>query len=101
EDQTQKSNLPPVLPHAERRPVIRVVLLARSQYEPHRGQQRDDQPGYEGCDVQVGDVATTDASMRSSLPSFFVIKTPPTETLGIEHPVMLAGMGGVSYHRLV
>ncbi|MGO9342798.1 MAG: NAD(P)H-dependent flavin oxidoreductase [Acidimicrobiales bacterium] len=24
-----------------------------------------------------------------------------TETLGIEHPVMLAGMGGVSYHRLV
>ena len=21
--------------------------------------------------------------------------------LGIEHPVMLAGMGGVSYHRLV
>jgi len=24
-----------------------------------------------------------------------------TEMLGIEHPVMLAGMGGVSYHRLV
>ena len=24
-----------------------------------------------------------------------------TELLGIEHPVMLAGMGGVSYHRLV
>src|SRR5262245_28372758 len=24
-----------------------------------------------------------------------------TEMLGIEHPVMLAGMGGVSYHRIV
>ncbi|MGH9017658.1 MAG: nitronate monooxygenase, partial [Acidimicrobiales bacterium] len=24
-----------------------------------------------------------------------------TEMLDIEHPVMLAGMGGVSYHRLV
>ena len=24
-----------------------------------------------------------------------------TEMLGIQHPVMLAGMGGVSYHRLV
>ena len=24
-----------------------------------------------------------------------------TDMLGIEHPVMLAGMGGVSYHRLV
>ena len=29
------------------------------------------------------------------------IKTRLTEALGIEHPVMLAGMGGVSYHRLV
>src|SRR5512141_1076918 len=24
-----------------------------------------------------------------------------TEMLGVEHPVMLAGMGGVSYHRVV
>jgi len=30
-----------------------------------------------------------------------VIKTRLTELLGVEHPVMLAGMGGVSYHRLV
>src|SRR5207248_3292980 len=30
-----------------------------------------------------------------------MIRTRLTETLGIEHPVMLAGMGGVSYHRLV
>jgi len=29
------------------------------------------------------------------------MRTRLTETLGIEHPVMLAGMGGVSYHRLV
>ncbi|HYZ92130.1 MAG TPA: nitronate monooxygenase [Actinomycetota bacterium] len=30
-----------------------------------------------------------------------MIKTRLTEILGIEHPVMLAGMGGVSYHQLV
>jgi enoyl-[acyl-carrier protein] reductase II len=29
------------------------------------------------------------------------IKTRLTEILGVEHPVMLAGMGGVSYHQLV
>jgi len=29
------------------------------------------------------------------------IRTRLTEILGIEHPVMLAGMGGVSYHQLV
>ncbi|HZT65892.1 MAG TPA: nitronate monooxygenase [Acidimicrobiales bacterium] len=29
-----------------------------------------------------------------------MIKTRLTELLGIRHPVMLAGMGGVSYHRL-
>jgi enoyl-[acyl-carrier protein] reductase II len=29
------------------------------------------------------------------------VKTRLTELLGIEHPVMCAGMGGVSYHRLV
>jgi enoyl-[acyl-carrier protein] reductase II len=29
------------------------------------------------------------------------VRTRLTEMLGIEHPVMLAGMGGVSYHRLV
>jgi enoyl-[acyl-carrier protein] reductase II len=29
------------------------------------------------------------------------MRTRLTEILGIEHPVMLAGMGGVSYHRLV
>ena len=29
-----------------------------------------------------------------------MLKTRLTEMLGIEHPVMLAGMGGVSYHRL-
>lgn len=28
------------------------------------------------------------------------IRTRLTDVLGIEHPVMLAGMGGVSYHRL-
>lgn len=30
-----------------------------------------------------------------------MIRTRLTEILGIEHPVMLAGMGGVSYHQLV
>lgn len=30
-----------------------------------------------------------------------MISTRLTEMLGIEHPVMLAGMGGVSYNRLV
>ena len=29
------------------------------------------------------------------------MRTPLTELLDIEHPVMLAGMGGVSYHRIV
>ena len=29
------------------------------------------------------------------------MRTRLTEILGIEHPVMLAGMGGVSYHQLV
>jgi enoyl-[acyl-carrier protein] reductase II len=29
------------------------------------------------------------------------MRTRLTDLLGIEHPVMLAGMGGVSYHRLV
>ena len=29
------------------------------------------------------------------------MQTRLTEMLGIEHPVMLAGMGGVSYHELV
>ena len=29
------------------------------------------------------------------------MQTPLTDLLEIEHPVMLAGMGGVSYHRLV
>ena len=28
------------------------------------------------------------------------MQTRLTELLGIEHPVMLAGMGGVSYHQL-
>ena len=28
------------------------------------------------------------------------MQTPLTELLGVEHPVMLAGMGGVSYHQL-
>jgi len=30
-----------------------------------------------------------------------LMRTRLTELLGVEHPVMLAGMGGVSYHRLV
>ena len=29
------------------------------------------------------------------------MRTALTDLLEIEHPVMLAGMGGVSYHRLV
>src|SRR5436305_1391993 len=29
------------------------------------------------------------------------LRTRLTDVLGVEHPVMLAGMGGVSYHRLV
>jgi enoyl-[acyl-carrier protein] reductase II len=29
------------------------------------------------------------------------MQTRLTDVLGIEHPVMLAGMGGVSYHALV
>jgi NAD(P)H-dependent flavin oxidoreductase YrpB (nitropropane dioxygenase family) len=30
-----------------------------------------------------------------------MLRTRLTDVLEIEHPVMLAGMGGVSYHRLV
>ena len=30
-----------------------------------------------------------------------MLSTRLTDALQIEHPVMLAGMGGVSYHRLV
>ena len=30
-----------------------------------------------------------------------MLRTRLTDVLGVEHPVMLAGMGGVSYHRLV
>ncbi|HZQ86474.1 MAG TPA: nitronate monooxygenase [Acidimicrobiales bacterium] len=30
-----------------------------------------------------------------------LIRTRLTDALGVDHPVMLAGMGGVSYHRLV
>ena len=30
-----------------------------------------------------------------------MLRTRLTDALQIEHPVMLAGMGGVSYHRLV
>ena len=30
-----------------------------------------------------------------------MMRTRLTDLLGIEHPVMLAGMGGVSYHQLV
>src|SRR6056297_2247265 len=30
-----------------------------------------------------------------------MLRTRLTEALQIDHPVMLAGMGGVSYHRLV
>src|SRR5919108_1815141 len=42
-------------------------------------------------------------SSAGRLPSWerAVIKTRLTEILGIEHPVMLAGMGGVSYHQIV
>ena len=29
------------------------------------------------------------------------MRTRLTDLLDIEHPIMLAGMGGVSYHRLV
>ena len=29
-----------------------------------------------------------------------MLRTRLTDALQIEHPVMLAGMGGVSYHRL-
>ena len=29
------------------------------------------------------------------------MRTRLTDVLEVEHPVMLAGMGGVSYHRLV
>src|SRR5690349_3054708 len=34
-------------------------------------------------------------------PSLRPVRTRLTELLEVEHPVMLAGMGGVSYHRLV
>ena len=34
-------------------------------------------------------------------PTVVSMRTPLTELLEIEHPVMLAGMGGVSYHELV
>src|SRR3954469_10260385 len=37
----------------------------------------------------------------SADPTFQPMRTRLTDLLEIEHPVMLAGMGGVSYHRLV
>ncbi|MBV8690461.1 MAG: nitronate monooxygenase [Actinobacteria bacterium] len=39
--------------------------------------------------------------MNQSASSVPVLRTRLTDALGIEHPVMLAGMGGVSYHHLV
>jgi enoyl-[acyl-carrier protein] reductase II len=46
--------------------------------------------------VAVGGLLTV-----TTLMDYGFMHTRLTEMLGIEHPVMLAGMGGVSYHRLV
>jgi len=43
---------------------------------------------------------TRPAPLRSGWKGTATMQTRLTELLGIEHPVMLAGMGGVSYHRL-
>ena len=61
--------------------------------------------------VQIGVAAHDDADERSVRHRFTLspalcslgtlMRTRLTELLQIEHPVMLAGMGGVSYHRLV
>jgi enoyl-[acyl-carrier protein] reductase II len=45
--------------------------------------------------------ATRRQRRRGHAVRFAAVRTRLTEMLGIEHPVMLAGMGGVSYHRLV
>src|ERR1700680_3274410 len=47
--------------------------------------------------LPCGRPVTTDGAAREQ----FCMHTRLTEMLGIEHPVKLAGMGGVSYHRLV
>lgn len=39
--------------------------------------------------------------MSQSAAAVGPFRTRLTDALGVEHPVMLAGMGGVSYHRLV
>ena len=51
-----------------------------------------------GC-TSAGDGA---ASVPVAIPATVrPVRTRLTELLDIEHPIMLAGMGGVSYHRLV
>src|SRR4029077_18638679 len=42
-----------------------------------------------------------DANTRMGLATVLRMRTRLTDLLDIEHPIMLAGMGGVSYHRLV
>ena len=42
-----------------------------------------------------------DANTRVGLATVLRMRTRLTDLLDIEHPIMLAGMGGVSYHRLV
>src|SRR3954467_1845334 len=39
--------------------------------------------------------------MSQSSAAAGTLRTRLTDVLGVEHPVMLAGMGGVAYHQLV
>jgi enoyl-[acyl-carrier protein] reductase II len=47
------------------------------------------------------DEARRDANTRMGLATVLRMRTRLTDLLDIEYPIMLAGMGGVSYHRLV
>ncbi len=50
--------------------------------------------------VHVGTLGTSRGARRAVI-TVTTMRTRLTELLDIEHPVMLAGMGGVSYHELV
>jgi hypothetical protein len=54
------------------------------------------EPG--GAGAHRPDCLTDQSVQRMDDP--VAIPTRLTDALGVEHPVLLAGMGGVSYHRL-
>ena len=97
--------------HAERsRREIRHGFLPRD-LASHRGSRRQPiaehaDPAYECLRPVRGDRkhsygAPRAGNTRLRLGTVLRMRTRLTDLLDIEHPIMLAGMGGVSYHRLV